>query len=520
MRLRAALLGLVVGAATVLGAAPVAATPVSAAADSYVVVLRSAPSWASARALAERYGGELEQAYRTALPGFSARMTAAGAQRLAADPAVESVRPDQRVRPADTQVGPPSWGLDRVDQPALPLNGAYTAAASASNVTAYVIDSGVRTTHTDFGGRAASGWDFVDGDATADDCSGHGTHVAATLGGDRYGVAKGVDLVALRVLDCDGVGSFANIIAAVDWVTANAAKPAVVNMSFGGATFAPLNDAITASIASGVTYVVAAGNDNVDACGASPAGTPGAVTVGATDRNDVRATFSNNGPCVDLFAPGVGITSAGIADDSATRGMSGTSMAAPHVAGAAALVLAANPDATPAQVASALGAAASDVVTDPAAAPDLLLQTVPPSVSPAVGLSPSVVPVFAPGAPPVSLPVPCNVRTNGSDVGIKDRGTGTSAITLTDCAGRATWASVEVRIAHPRRGDLVVELIAPNGAVKRLKTSDRRDRAADVNATYTVTMTAKHRTGTWKLRVRDTARGAAGHLDSWTITAT
>jgi subtilisin family serine protease len=392
MRLRVAVVGLVTWAAAVLGAAPavaaegvVAVSGTDAVPGQYVVVLGAAPSWHSARALAGRYGGTVLRAYRTALSGFSARMTAAEARRLAADPAVESVSQDRRARLADTQANPPSWGLDRIDQPALPLSTGYRYPGAASNVTAYVIDTGVRISHAEFGGRAAYGWDFVDDDAVADDCHGHGTHVAGTIGGATTGVAKGVRVVALRAFGCDGWGEYSDIIAAVDWVTANATAsslPAVVNMSIGGAASPELNDAVQASIASGVTYAVAAGNDNADACGASPASAPDALTVAASDPADARAPFSNHGGCVDLFAPGVSITSAGAVSDISIAVMSGTSMAAPHVAGAAALVLAADPAATPAQVrATLVGLARAGAVTDPAGSPNLLLQV--PGTAPA-----------------------------------------------------------------------------------------------------------------------------------------
>jgi len=383
MRLRAALVGLVISAAAVLGVAPaVAAEGVVAgagAADAvpgqYVVVLAATPSLRSARVLAERYGGTMTHAYRTALPGFAARMSAAEARRLAADPAVESVSQDRRMRLTDTQVDPPSWGLDRIDQRALPLSAGYRYPSAASNVTAYVIDTGVRISHAEFGGRAAYGWDFVDDDAVADDCHGHGTHVAGTIGGAGTGVAKAVHVVALRAFGCDGWGEYTDVIAAVDWVTTHAARPAVVNMSIGGPASDELNGAVQASIASGLTYAVAAGNDNADACGASPASAPDALTVAASDRADARAPFSNHGGCVDLFAPGVSITSAGRASDISIAVGSGTSMAAPHVAGAAALVLAADPAATPAQVrATLMGLARTGAVTDPAGSPNLLLQ--------------------------------------------------------------------------------------------------------------------------------------------------
>jgi subtilisin family serine protease len=520
MRLRAALVGLVVSAGTLLGAGIGAAPAVAeegvvdgagapdAIAGQYLVVLKEAPSWDSARALAERYGGELRQAYHTALAGFSARMTAAEARRLAADPAVESVAQDRRARLADTQTNPPSWGLDRIDQPGLPLTGTYTYPGSAANVTVYVLDTGVRIGHSQFGGRASYGWDFVDNDATADDCHGHGTHVAGTIGGAATGVAKGVKVVALRVLGCDGWGDYAGIIAAIDWVTANAAKPAVVNLSIGGPASADLNAAVQASVAAGVTYAVAAGNENADACGGSPASAPDALTVAASTATDARAPFSNFGGCVDLFAPGVSITSAGAGSDTATTVMSGTSMAAPHVAGAAALVLAGNPAATPAQVrATLMGLARTGAIADPAGSPNVLLQVASaPVVAPA--------PIVAPPQPPP----PCWLKFNGWDVAIRDRGTGTSTVKVAGCAGRPGKVHVEVHIRHSRRGDLTVELVAPNGSTKRLRAASKRDRSANLDAAYTATVKVKSRNGTWKLRVRDGARGHAGYIDSWTLT--
>jgi subtilisin family serine protease len=219
-------------------------------------------------------------------------------------------------------------------------------------VHAYVIDTGVRTTHTDFGGRASSGYDFVDNDSDASDCNGHGTHVAGTIGGTSYGVAKGVSLVAVRVLDCGGSGTYAGVIAGVDWVTANAVRPAVANMSLGGGKSTALNDAVRSSINAGVVYALAAGNSNADACNSSPSSTVEALTVGATDNTDTRASWSNWGSCVDLFAPGVNITSAWGTGDNATNTISATSMATPHVAGAAARYLATNPCASAADVTS------------------------------------------------------------------------------------------------------------------------------------------------------------------------
>ncbi|MCT4356178.1 S8 family peptidase [Streptomyces sp. Je 1-79] len=283
---------------------------------------------------------------------------------------------------ADTQPGA-TWGLDRIDQRDLPLSTTYTYNRTASNVTAYIIDTGIRTSHSEFGGRATVGTDTVGGGQNGQDCQGHGTHVAGTVGGAKYGVAKGAKLVAVRVLDCNGSGTTAGVIAGVDWVTANAVKPAVANMSLGGGANTSLDDAVKRSIASGVTYAVAAGNGNflglpARACNYSPARVPEAITVGATDSADKRASFSNYGTCVDLFAPGVSITSAWKDGDTATNTISGTSMAAPHTAGVAALYLSANPTASPAQVSTALvNNATSGKVQNPlSGSPNRLLHSV------------------------------------------------------------------------------------------------------------------------------------------------
>jgi subtilisin family serine protease len=490
--------------------------------DSYIVVLdddavAKANVTATADALAVRFGGAVQESFSSTIKGFSVRMTQAQAERLAADPIVASVSQDKKVSLLGTTQPGATWGLDRIDQANLPLDGTYTYATTASTVHAYVLDTGVRMTQTQFAGRVSSGWDFVDNDADASDCQGHGTHVAGTIGGSTYGVAKAVQLVSVRVLDCSGSGSYTDIIAGIDWITAHAVKPAVVNMSVGGTADDAVDQAVESSIASGITYAVAAGNSGADACGFSPARATDALTVGATDATDTMASFSNYGSCLDLFAPGVNITSASNAGDSSTAVMSGTSMATPHVAGAAALYLADNPTATPAAVRAALVSAAAPVVKMPAAAaqagsPRGLLYVGPAAIAP-----PVVIPAPGPVAPVVAPP--CNVRTNDSNVAIADRGTANDPVWVGGCTGKASKKTkVTVHIVHQRRGDLTIQLIAPNGSAKTLKSANRRDKGVNLNATYTVNMSSRAKNGTWKLRVKDTVKGVTGYVDSWTLT--
>ena len=329
-----------------------------AIAGRYIVVLeRGAPRAAadSVRADAVSRGGRVSHQYGHALDGFAATLPASALDGVRRNPNVAYVEADAVVRADDTQAGA-TWGLDRSDQRSLPLDGSYTYDRAGAGVTAYIVDSGIRTTHTQFGGRAIAGYSAVNDGRGAQDCNGHGTHVAGTVGSSTYGVAKQVSLISVRVLGCDGSGSSSGVIAGVDWVTAHhqAGQPAVANMSLGGGAWTALDTAVGNSIADGVTYAVAAGNENVNACNSSPARLAAAITVGATTSSDTRSSFSNYGSCLDLFAPGSSITSAYHTADTATTTMSGTSMASPHVAGAAALYLQANPGAAPAAVRDAL----------------------------------------------------------------------------------------------------------------------------------------------------------------------
>lgn len=299
----------------------------------------------------------VEHVYSNALKGFSAEMSFKDAQVISQDPRVKYVIEDGVATLSATQYNPPSWGLDRIDQQFRPLNGTYNYTLNGAGVRAYVIDSGILPSHAEFGGRAAAVADFIGDGRNGIDCHGHGTHVAGTIAGANVGVAKAARVLALRVFGCTNSGDLADVVAAVDWVRANGVRPAVVNMSLGGGANQAVDDAVRNLVASGFTVVVAAGNSGADANGFSPARTREAITVGSTDLNDGRSSYSNYGTAVDLFAPGRDINSAWF--NGGYNTISGTSMASPHVAGAAALYLQLDPGAVPATVQNIIVSAAT-----------------------------------------------------------------------------------------------------------------------------------------------------------------
>ncbi|GIF70416.1 hypothetical protein Ais01nite_84510 [Asanoa ishikariensis] len=580
----------------------------TAVAGSYIVVLKDnavAPTAVAGKAkkLTLRVGGTVLHTFRTALRGFELKASAAQAKKIAADPSVAYVEQNHTVRAYGTQANPPSWGLDRIDQRNLPLNQSYTYPNGAANVHAYIIDTGIRTTHQEFGGRAKSGFDAVDG-GTADDCHGHGTHVAGTVGGSTYGVAKSVQLVAVRVLNCEGNGTDAEVIRGIEWVAENAVKPAVANMSLGGEASAGLDAAVNGAINSGITFAVAAGNGDLfgrrqNACNYSPARTPNAITVGATQINDGAASFSNFGNCVDILGPGVNITSSWATGNTASETISGTSMASPHVAGAAAMVLSTNPTWNNQQVRDYLVSNSTpDLITNiGTGTPNRLLfiKDAPPasefglSATPtsgailaggsttvtvgtsntgptqSVALTASGLPTGAtagfnpatvtsggsstltistsadtePGTYPVTVTGTGTSGTrsatytltvvagsggcsnsNGVDVAIPDRGGAvTSSNWILGCDRNASATSgVAVDIVHGFRGDLLIDLVAPDGTSYRLKAASPYDTVPNVTKTYTVNVSGESANGNWKLRVQDLLAGDAGQINNWTLT--
>lgn len=359
----------------------------------------------SVKVLVSKYGGEPDFLFSKVLFGYSVAMDEGAAKALAADPLVRFVEQDGIVGLVETQ-SPVTWGLDRVDQPDLPLDNSYTFGNEGKDVHTYIIDTGILSDHAQFKGRMGEGFSAIEGgpgggsgiplvggvlegiiggggddggddsEPSTEDCNGHGTHVAGTVGGSDYGVAKSVTLHPVRVLDCNGSGTTSGVIAGIDWTADNFVKPAVANLSLGGGASDSLDEAVREASALGITMVVAAGNEDADACNSSPAREESAYTVGATDRDDRRASFSNWGRCLDIFAPGKDITSAWHTSEFASKTISGTSMAAPHVAGVAALILQDRQQALPDEIMRRLGErAVSGKVSDTKGSTNTLLQS-------------------------------------------------------------------------------------------------------------------------------------------------
>lgn len=352
--------------------------------NQYIVILNKdvGSSNEFAQGIAKQHGGKVLQTYDAVLKGFAIYLPdvagTAFVEAMKKNPKVVSVENDTIMKVDATTQSNPDWGLDRIDQKNLPLDSAYSYLQTGSGTTAYIVDTGILSTHQQFSGRVLSGYTAISDGNGINDCHGHGTHVAGTVGGSTYGVAKNVSLVPIRILGCDGSGASSNVIAGLDWILKNGKKPAVVNMSLGGEANASLDSAVENLFNNGYVMVVAAGNSNTDACSTSPARVSKAITVAATDSTDTRASYSNYGSCVDIFAPGSQINSSWIGSNTATKVLNGTSMATPHVVGVVAEMLQSTPTTTPQTISTnLLNQASSNVVKNPSGSPNRLLYKSP-----------------------------------------------------------------------------------------------------------------------------------------------
>jgi len=393
----------------------------------YIVILDGR---ADPESVARERGVRPQHVFRRLTSGFAGELSEAQRAELERDPRVRLVEPDRTM-----VMSAIAWGLDRIDQRTLPLNGAYSVSGTGSGVSVYIVDTGIRFDHSEFGGRAVRGIDVIDDGRNGGDCNGHGTHVAGTVGGKTYGVARGATLVSARVLNCQGSGYNSGIIQALDWIAANASRPAVVNMSLGGGASQALDDAVARLVAAGIPVIVAAGNEGVDACQKSPARAADALAVSASNGSDQKPSWANYGSCVDLFAPGEGIASAYHTSSTALVNMSGTSMASPHVAGSAALLLGSNSSMSPSSVRSALlSSATSGVVGSSQSSTSSLLfvgsesTTTPPPTTPPPSTEPP--PTSPPPAGAISLTATGKPFLNSFRVTLKWSGASTSNVDL------------------------------------------------------------------------------------------
>lgn len=425
--------------------------------------------------LAVTYGGKVDQVYKHALSGFSAEMTRAEAEALSKDARVKYVEEDGEVYAIATQNNA-TWGLDRIDQRDRPVNTTYVYNATGAGVHAYIIDTGVRFTHNEFAGRTGTSYDAIGDGQNGNDCNGHGTHVAGTVGGTTYGVAKSVTIHRVRVLSCSGSGSNSGVIAGVNWVAANHQSPAVANMSLGGGASSALDSAVNNAVAAGVSFAVAAGNENQNACNVSPARAANAITVGSTTSSDVRSSFSNFGTCVDIFAPGSSITSAWSTSNTATNTISGTSMASPHAAGVAALYLQTNPGASAATVTNAIKSSGTSgrLTSIGTGSPNLLLYSL---LTGGGGPTPTPTPNPTPTPPACSGGTYTGTLTGTGDYEIEPNGTyyqsissGVHSATLTGPGGTDfdlrlyRWNGSSWSLAASSLGTTSSESISYNGA--------------------------------------------------------